>query len=55
MELTVEKRDTKAKAAVLRRKGVLPAVIYGRAQESTPVAIDRKTFEKYSAKRVSRQ
>ena len=46
MELTVEKRDTKAKAAVLRRKGVLPAVIYGRAQESTPVAIDRKTFEK---------
>ena len=46
MELTVEKRDTAVKAAALRRKGTLPAVIYGRAQESTPVAIDRKNFEK---------
>src|SRR5262249_35616307 len=30
----------------LRLGGVLPAVIYGRAEESTPIAIDRKTFEK---------
>jgi large subunit ribosomal protein L25 len=46
MELTVEKRDTKVKAAVLRRKGVLPAVIYGRAQEPVSIALDRKNFEK---------
>jgi len=46
MELTVEKRDITTKAAALRRKGILPAVIYGRAQESTPVALDRKNFEK---------
>lgn len=46
MELTVEKRDTKVKAAVLRRKGVLPAVIYGRAQEPVSIALNRKDFEK---------
>ncbi len=46
MELTVEKRDSKKSSATLRNKGVLPAVIYGREEESTPIAIDRKTFEK---------
>lgn len=46
MELTIEKRDTKASPNTLRIKGILPAVIYGREQEATPIAIDRKTFEK---------
>ncbi len=46
MELTVEKRDTKASPNTLRLKGVLPAVVYGRKDESTPISIDRKTFEK---------
>ena len=46
MELTVTKRDTAKKPATLRREGVLPAVIYGRAEESTPIAVDAKTFGK---------
>lgn len=46
MELAVEKRDTKTKAAALRRGGVLPAVIYGRSEESTPISVNRKVFEK---------
>jgi large subunit ribosomal protein L25 len=46
MELTVAKRDSKKKAHSLRKEGVLPAVVYGRSEESTPIAIDRKQFEK---------
>lgn len=46
MELTVEKRDAATKAKSLRDKGVLPAVIYGRSEESTPIAVDAKTFGK---------
>lgn len=46
MELTVEKRDIKTNNNTLRQKGVLPAVVYGRSQESTPIAVDAKTFGK---------
>ena len=46
MELTVEKRASDTKAKALRDKGVLPAVIYGRSEESTPIAVDLKTFSK---------
>lgn len=46
MELTVEKRDSKVKAKSLRDKGLLPAVIYGRSEESTPISLDAKTFGK---------
>lgn len=46
MELTVEKRDAKKKAGSFRRDGVLPAVVYGRSEESTPIAVNRKEFEK---------
>ncbi len=46
MELTVEKRDIHKKAKSLRSKGVLPAVIYGREEESTPIAVSLKEFEK---------
>lgn len=46
MELTITQREKGKKAASLRQKGLLPAVIYGRAQESTPISLDRKTFEK---------
>lgn len=46
MELTVEKRDASIKAKSLRDKGLLPAVIYGRSEESTPITIDAKTFGK---------
>lgn len=46
MQLTIQKRDGKEKPNTLRNKGLLPGVVYGRAEESTPVTIDRKSFEK---------
>jgi large subunit ribosomal protein L25 len=46
MQLTVEKRDTAKKAAAFRKEGFVPAVVYGRSEESTPIAIPRKEFEK---------
>lgn len=46
MELTVQVRDKSKSPNTLRRAGVLPAVVYGRKEESTPIAVDRKTFEK---------
>lgn len=44
MELTVEKRDTAVSPKSLRAKGVLPAVVYGRKEDSTPISVDAKTF-----------
>lgn len=46
MELTVTKRDGAKSPNTLRREGVLPAVIYGRSEEATPIAVDTKTFGK---------
>lgn len=46
MQLTVEKRDIQKKPKALREDGVLPAVVYGRSEESTPISINRKDFEK---------
>jgi large subunit ribosomal protein L25 len=46
MELTVSKRERNSNAKSLRSKGVLPAVVYGRSEESTPIAVDQKEFEK---------
>ena len=46
MELTVEKRDLGLKPHTLRKKGLLPAVVYGRSQESTPIVVNAKAFEK---------
>ena len=45
MELTVEKRPVGKKAKSLRKQGVLPAVVYGRAEKSTAIAIPQKQFE----------
>jgi len=46
LELTVQKRDVKQKPATLREGGVLPAVFYGPKEESMPIAVDMKVFEK---------
>lgn len=46
MELAVTKRDIKQNLGVLRKQGVLPAVVYGRSEESTPISVNRKDFEK---------
>ena len=46
MQLTVEKRDITKKPKSLREKGLLPAVVYGRSEKSTPITVERKAFEK---------
>jgi large subunit ribosomal protein L25 len=46
MQLTVTKRDISDKPKALRGKGLLPAVIYGRSEESTPITVDKKVFDK---------
>lgn len=46
MQLTVQKRDIKQKPKALRSKGFLPAVVYGRSEEATPITVERKAFEK---------
>ena len=46
MELTVEKRDIKTNTKNLRKEGKLPAVVYGRNQESTPITLNTKDFQK---------
>ena len=46
MELAVEKRDTKKNPKALRHEGFLPAVVYGRSQEATPISVDAKEFGK---------
>ncbi|HEY5383119.1 MAG TPA: 50S ribosomal protein L25 [Candidatus Paceibacterota bacterium] len=46
MELTVEARDAKKSSKTLRTKGGMPAVIYGRSEAATSIAVNRKDFEK---------
>lgn len=46
MELTVEKREKSQNPHTLRGKGVMPAVIYGRSEESTPISVNLKDFQK---------
>lgn len=46
MQLTVEKRDIAKKAGQYRQEGLMPAVIYGRSEESTPISLSRRDFEK---------
>ena len=46
MQVTVTKRDTAQNPANLRKEGVIPAVVYGRSQEATPISVNRKEFEK---------
>ncbi len=46
MQLTITKRDGTVKPNTLRNKGLLPAVVYGRSEASTPITVERKAFEK---------
>lgn len=46
MELAVTKRDISKKPNTLRQEGLLPAVVYGRSEKSTPIVIDMKAFSK---------
>jgi large subunit ribosomal protein L25 len=46
LEIQVKERDTKKKPDALRESGVLPAVFYGPKEETTPVELNAKDFEK---------
>lgn len=45
-KLLIKNRDRKADTAEIREEGVMPAVIYGRDTESTPIAVDMSDFIK---------
>ncbi|HUH17102.1 MAG TPA: 50S ribosomal protein L25, partial [Methylomirabilota bacterium] len=46
LELTLEPRDVQGKAnKALRRKGLVPGVVYGKGEGSTNVQVEAKTFE----------
>ncbi|MDO8594894.1 MAG: 50S ribosomal protein L25 [bacterium] len=46
ISLQFEKRDPKVAPNTLRNSGKIPAVFYGRKQESTPITLSTKEFEK---------
>jgi large subunit ribosomal protein L25 len=46
LELTLDPREAQGKANKrLRRAGLVPGVVYGKGQDSTPVQVEAKTFE----------
>ncbi len=44
--LKIEKRDTNISPETLREEGKIPAVFYGPKEDSTPITINRKEFDK---------
>lgn len=46
INLTYEKRDPNVAPNTLRNAGKIPAVFYGKKQESTPITLSTKEFEK---------
>lgn len=47
LTLAVTKREAGSKGPnALRREGAIPAVVYGAHQESTPISVDAKFFDK---------
>lgn len=44
--LAAKVREGKESAAALRRKGMVPAVYYGRKEQSTPIAVEALSFKK---------
>jgi large subunit ribosomal protein L25 len=46
LELTLDPREAHGKANKrLRRDGVVPGIVFGKGEESTPVQVDAKVFE----------
>lgn len=46
LTLKVEKRDPKASLSDIRKEGKMPAVFYGKKEESTPIMLSYAVFEK---------
>jgi large subunit ribosomal protein L25 len=46
LELTLDPREAHGKANKrLRREGIVPGIVFGKGEESTPVQVDAKAFE----------
>ena len=46
LTIQAEKRDSKIKSSVIREKGKIPAVFYGRKEKSTPISVSEPDFLK---------
>lgn len=46
LTLTVEKREGATKAPALRRKGIIPGVVYGAHQKALPISMAATAFQK---------
>jgi len=46
LELKVQKREKKGNLEKLRKEGLMPAVFYGKKEESTPISISQTAFLK---------
>lgn len=46
LELHIKSRDAKYSNEDLRAQGVMPAVLYGPKEDSTPIAVEVKAFER---------
>lgn len=46
LELAIKARDSKESGEDLRSKGAMPAVLYGPKEDSTPIAVSAKEFER---------
>ncbi len=45
-KLEIKARDTKESLSNIRKEGLMPAVLYGKVHESTPVSLSQKEFIK---------
>jgi large subunit ribosomal protein L25 len=50
MTITLAVQAREGKIAPAKQQGAIPAVVYGPKQPSTPIAIDKQTFERLFAK-----
>jgi large subunit ribosomal protein L25 len=46
IKIEAKKRDSKDSLNFIRKNGLIPAVVYGNKQESTPITVDLRNFEK---------
>src|ERR1700689_2377201 len=46
LTLDVKTRDSRESPDDIRKKGLVPAIFYGRAEEATPISIDALKFDR---------
>ena len=46
LTLDITARDSKESPDDIRKKGLVPAIFYGRAEPATPIAVDALKFDR---------